>query len=645
MKAGSGSELLQRVNLLEDALALVNQRLSEVTSRLDNQRHAAAGSTPVSINTVNSGDLMPPPQQTHDFHSPTMIANHSSNPSQHVLTPQMMLAPDDLPPHDLLMSLIDIYFNHVAPCAPFLQRDNINPVMTAEGSYEWPITVYGIVVCALRFSFDRQWTSLPSKATFRERAKNKVIMYSMSTTSVASIQALTLVALDDLGANTTPEAWGALALTTRTAVHMSLHREETNAFVQTSGVSPMQLLGPSMCFQEEESRRRLFWSIFMLDRWSATATGWDFAFDVENVSRKFPCNDTAWLSDTITMTPMFERSNANRAEINLSSFDTSIDAEFAALIQVTDLLGQVHQLHRRKLVDVVMFREGTVSLDAKLERWHDGLPPVLRLTPKTGASPRTILLQGLFWATVIKLQSLVAYPLIPNLTPNEWSANKAHDAAKHIATLAKVATLHSAYLSWTFFVGARMMLLRAYKKSEAIDPAIQDILRGLQQAALYFDLASRYHTIISRAIKRLQAMDGHLGGASALVDLHHTAFSAESAMLPSGTVTPSDQRHGARSQTPVNHSREFQDEQSKQGQTTAVLLGRILDAAQRSDDDQQFQRQHSESTDQQSLNNLNMLWANGASMLGGTQMTWFDNDLLGHTFESWVDLASINTES
>ena len=45
--------------------------------------------------------------------------------------------------------------------------------------------------------------------------------------------------------------------------------------------------------------------------------------------------------------------------------------------------------------------------------------------------------------------------------------------------------------------------------------------------------------MINRLIRAVQRVDGTLGGAAALVDLHHTAFSAELAVLPSGAVTPS----------------------------------------------------------------------------------------------------------
>lgn len=59
------------------------------------------------------------------------------------------------------------------------------------------------------------WENVP-KQMYRERARNKVIIHSTLNTTLASLQALTLVAIDDVVANEVPQAWGALALLTRT---------------------------------------------------------------------------------------------------------------------------------------------------------------------------------------------------------------------------------------------------------------------------------------------------------------------------------------------------------------------------------------------------------------------------------------------
>ncbi|SCV71282.1 BQ2448_2870 [Microbotryum intermedium] len=530
-------------SVLEEALAMVNSRMADFSTRLDcfddpgEPRHgsqagivagpgsvgsasatavfaAASATTPASaasatpagsVASINSTELMPPPLSSNYSHHEVQY-EYTEDPTNHRLLgtadtlkpdslsgfPEASSVPNDLPPHDLLLTLLDLFFIHVAPWTPFVRRDISEALRTAsKNENEWPILIYGIVVASLRFSFDPRWNNLESKEVYRERAKRKVVMYSMGSTSVASIEALMLVALDDVGANTTPAAWGALALTTRSAAHMSLHKEEMNALRPSDarGVSPMQLLNRSTSHAEAEERRRLFWAIFVLDRWSATATGWDLAFADDHISRQLPCIDSEWLTNGVPSTRLFVSPHQQLGFRSTYGEMGNADVELVALIEVTDLLGKVHQLHRERLDDVQKFREGTEAMDQTLSHWFSSLPLALRTVNTADTRPRAILVQALYWATVIKLQSLLAYPLAPNLAPDPHAGEKAHEAAKQISYLARASTVSSAYLSWTFFVGARMMLLRAYRRNEMIDPAIHDTLRGLREAATYFDLA------------------------------------------------------------------------------------------------------------------------------------------------------------
>jgi len=69
---------------------------------------------------------------------------------------------------------------------------------------------------------DPQWARLPPKDQYRERARDKVILHSCTTTSLASLQALALVALDDIVCKASPRGWGALAMLTRSGALLSL---------------------------------------------------------------------------------------------------------------------------------------------------------------------------------------------------------------------------------------------------------------------------------------------------------------------------------------------------------------------------------------------------------------------------------------
>ncbi|GAA6032185.1 hypothetical protein JCM8097_007113 [Rhodosporidiobolus ruineniae] len=486
--------------------------------------------------------------------APSQLSNQPAHPSPlnpGVPSPATSVpsTKSDLPPIEVLSTLFDLFFDNVAAYAPLVLRTDLEPTIVPDGTLEWPIVVYGVVAASLRFSFDPFWASLPSKESYHEAARNRVILHSTSTTSVASLQALTLVALDDLISHPTPQSWGALALVTRTAAHMLLYQEEPNVqHSNGSHVSPLKLLGTSSSFFEEECRRRLFWSMFLLDRWSASATGWDFAFSEQQIARKLPAPAEAWptMQDPTTA-PLFRSAYYNPSSLVSPQIHSStFDVHFTALIEIIDLLGHVHQLHRVRagIEDVQLFVQGTQGLEQRLESWFASLPSTLT-DPCTASTHRQIpLMQALYHATCIKLQSLVAYPLFRNLTPNIVSIGKAHTSALAIAALTRTTPIRSPYFAWAAFVAARILFLRAHQRREPLDPAIHDLLQAFKAAAPSCNLAQRYLDLFARGVRRLNSVDGTLGGAAALVDLHHTTFSAESAVLPTGMVTPTQPDEG-----------------------------------------------------------------------------------------------------
>ncbi|GAA5999658.1 uncharacterized protein JCM10292_003677 [Rhodotorula paludigena] len=625
LKAGMSNLLMDRVSSVEasvkalqesglpasvlEQLQLLERRVQELEQRGGSSALSApAGSTPSSLT----------------FHPPTLGYQHDTQISSQMAAPPVLAGsvhaspvtqPSavelDLPPDDLLYSLIELFYTNVAPYCPIARREELQPFDLPDGTRDWPIPVYGVVVASLRFSQDQRWgTTLPTKDHFRERARNRIILLSMSTTSLATLQALALVALDDMVGNTTPNGWGALALLTRTASHMLLFQESTNTHEAVASVSPLQLLGTPTSFAEEEDRRRLFWSIFMLDRWSASATGWDFAFLDQQISRRLPASAASW-SHVMepTTAPLFRSPRLHPSAFASPSYSaTSLDIGFTALIEVCDLLGHVHQLHRLKYEDVQLFVQETDSLEARLERWYNSLPAEVK---EVKQDDNCVLVMALYWASTIKLLSLVAYPLFRNLSPNLLAVEKAHKAAQSIAALTQLVPVRSPYLAWSCFVAARMLVLRAHRRHEPIDGAIHTLGQALRNASPSCDLARRYLTLITRALQRLHSIDGTLGGAAALVDLHHTAFSAESAVLPSGAVTPV-------------------------GYHNPADLSRLTEA-----------------------NGGAQYWGgtvtprNGAAAGGGAELPaapatgeidmWLDNELLGHSFDSWFDIPQFTT--
>lgn len=83
---------------------------------------------------------------------------------------------------------------------------------------------------------------------------------------------------------------------------------------------------------------------------------------------------------------------------------------FSALIEITDLLGGVHQLHRLTLDrnNLQHFLEQSRALASRIKAWNKSLPEAYTTLPEEDT--KRVLVQLLYNAAQIKLHSLVSSP-------------------------------------------------------------------------------------------------------------------------------------------------------------------------------------------------------------------------------------------
>ena len=89
----------------------------------------------------------------------------------------------------------------------------------------------------------------------------------MENSSVKALQALVILALDMVGDSNGPPGWNIMALITRSVVQLGL-AVETNSFSVSPNYTSIYTLRAMILpepkdFIEEESRRRLFWMIYV----------------------------------------------------------------------------------------------------------------------------------------------------------------------------------------------------------------------------------------------------------------------------------------------------------------------------------------------------------------------------------------------
>lgn len=81
---------------------------------------------------------------------------------------------------------------------------------------------------------------------------------------------------------------------------------------------PVRLLPPSNDWTELEERRRLFWVIFLLDRFCSISTGWNTSLTAEDVHRRLPADGGYFTREEPVTTPYFGIWNKAAARIGRS---------------------------------------------------------------------------------------------------------------------------------------------------------------------------------------------------------------------------------------------------------------------------------------------------------------------------------------
>ncbi|KAI8938177.1 hypothetical protein NX059_005842 [Plenodomus lindquistii] len=202
-----------------------------------------------------------------------------------------------LPQARTLEAVVAAYFSHVHPWIPmihqarFLQRFSIGPQRR-----QLMVVVQAMILAASKF--------LPgSRRGYDEKARKWVVCTAMGTLSLESLQALTILAFDDIGNGQASKAWAIIGSMTRTVEYMGLaqeHEDKIRPFCQ-----PYAYLQNTNDWTEAEERRRIFWNVFLLDRFCSVTMGWSTSLASDDVFRRLPCDGHLWRKQNPVLTPYF----------------------------------------------------------------------------------------------------------------------------------------------------------------------------------------------------------------------------------------------------------------------------------------------------------------------------------------------------
>ncbi|OHE99868.1 hypothetical protein CORC01_04769 [Colletotrichum orchidophilum] len=211
-----------------------------------------------------------------------------------------------LPPPELLEDVINVHFNIIQPWIPILHETQFRRrVHDPEQLPRLVVVLHAMVVAALRF-VDNSEIRLSAVEVERRvsRSRNIVILNAMDHLSVENLQALVILAFNDIGNGDASKAWSIVGSLTRTVEYLQMSIEADHQDKEPL-LKPLPSIPPPQNWTEEEERRRVFWNIFNLDRFCSVTTGWNTSLTSDDVYRRLPADGGLWHKEESVITPFF----------------------------------------------------------------------------------------------------------------------------------------------------------------------------------------------------------------------------------------------------------------------------------------------------------------------------------------------------
>ncbi|OQE07173.1 hypothetical protein PENVUL_c014G05976 [Penicillium vulpinum] len=631
LRAGYGKELEQRLDRLEDIIQsqarLIEMHILQSQSSMGHELphggslsysspsepsaiHGPSPSTALYFNDPGSAVTLPSRRAEMSTKSPSngSVKNISHNSLQHDMSmppvgqlshnqnahhdytgnesslkvpvniyssqEQSLADPDlDLPPYDLLYALVDLYFEHINSWCPILHRRTTLDTFFGPSPLDEAdrMVLYAIVATTLRFSSDSRLSD-QSRKRYHDSSKQKVVLYGLENSSVKALQALVILALDLVGSSNGPPGWKLLALITRSVVQLGLAVESKSSLINPTYPSIYTLRAVTLSepdsWIEDESRRRLFWMVYLLDRYSTLATAFNFALDDRDIDRKLPCKDDYFVKNQPVETRLFQCSS-DRADYMSKSENVG---SFGLYVEILGILSRIHLFLKRPvdigaLSDVAEWQATYRKLDSELTSWEFNLPAEyayenssrLFSGSKHGRAPHSdwVQLHATYQTAVIRLHSSAAYPTTrsPIFTPSYSASQRCLLAVENILSVTRFVVEHNMLdkmgppFAFTLWVSARLLLVHGSTIAHTVSPDIIFFVDTLFQLGKYWKVAERYSSILQRVLDEYNeyqqsiAVDGERSTPSTvkiLADMRRCAFDLDFLISRQPRESPAD---------------------------------------------------------------------------------------------------------
>jgi hypothetical protein len=354
-----------------------------------------------------------------------------------------------------------------------------------------------------------------------------VLCTAMDTMSLQNLQALLILAWDDIGRGNASKAWSIIGSLSRTVEYLQLTQEQRVEEVHPL-CQPYTSLPSTDDWTVIEERRRVFWNIFLLDRLCSVTMGWSSSLTSSDVRRRLPCDGVLWRKETPVTTPYFGIWDKSRASLNQPIDFESVNlpsnlrgddiyaqvseevprlniqgslpaplvssiGAFAYNIEATESMSRImtHFLQQQVNIEVQSEVEAWLTrfkeLDLRLVHWKMLLPQKWKANPNL---TRQVYLHN---ASMILLHQVIAYPPLywrfRSKLPSGCSAEACLSAgieistisAKYIGKSISDSPISSQFAFCLFLAGRVLLIHWQYTSQITLRPEFWSIVENLSE--------------------------------------------------------------------------------------------------------------------------------------------------------------------
>ncbi|CAK7214901.1 hypothetical protein SCUCBS95973_002294 [Sporothrix curviconia] len=597
LRPGYGRAVEGRLSLLEENMAKMAASMQDVLRHVQGRSHDALqqqqqqppeGALQHSLepldalhHTPTQGLPVPPvPVQSYSTLPPALPMISAVNPgnpaSPDIIDPT-------LPPRPVMDELVDLFFEHVYAWAPLFHR----PTFQAAGMYASPdrrLLLHGMVVLGFRF-----WTKpappAAERAHYVKTSKDTLLVETVNAASLVAFQALALLAVDAMGDGPGPRTWNMMAMLVACARQLHLDHNPSPGVAGAASqhgpingdgraASPSSPLvtndetgndgsgggggggdGGSALVEapsavEAEEKRRLFWTIYCLDRFSSVSLGQPSAIDGRRIRLQYPASDADWghsapLAWFKGVSPLSSFSPLSTSSPFPSASPPSLWTAFVDILALVDQSNQllVQPTNLSLPAPCHEWQSKFRRIDILSRTWRENLPPAVR-DPPAVFTPMWHLVHATFFLVHIRMYTVAAFPASPAssssatsyLKPSPAALIHLRDCVEAMASLATGLTATQigrlgplfAFVVWVAARSAIILWTTGHTADPRLPPAdLTTLLAALNQAAVYWPCAECYAEIL-QLILDTKNNPGGPTGITIFNDTRRTAYGLRS---------------------------------------------------------------------------------------------------------------------